>query len=121
MLFQMPPHAVLALIHGHRNDDKLRAIAVLLLRRLHARQQLGTNGAPRRPEFDDHRLLADPLRQSDGISVQILECDRGRRFADWNADDILTPENRWQQEDKSHVRRTTYNARNHHTWPALTK
>ena len=86
----MTPHAVLALIHRDGDDEKLRAIPELLLRRLHPRQQLGADRAPRRPELDDDRLLADPLGQRNGIAGETLECDGGRRLADGNADDILS-------------------------------
>src|SRR3954470_13071031 len=58
----MPTHGVLALIHRDRDDEKLRAITVLVLCRFHPGQQLGANRTPRRPEFHDDRLLADPLR-----------------------------------------------------------
>jgi len=61
MPLEVATHAVLALIHRDRHDEKFRAITELLLCRLHPRQQLGADRAPRRPEFDDDRLLPDPL------------------------------------------------------------
>src|SRR5204863_7143151 len=63
MFVEMTPDSVLALIDRHSDHEKLNAIAVLLLRRFHARQQLGANGAPRRPELDNHGPLPNPLRQ----------------------------------------------------------
>src|SRR6266851_1273674 len=61
---------------GDRAEFLVVAVAELLLRRLHLRQQCGADRAPRRPEFDDDRLLADPLGQRNGIAGETLECDR---------------------------------------------
>src|SRR5438046_4607902 len=73
----MAAHGVLALIHRNRDDHKLDAVPVLLLRRLHAWQQLRANRAPRRPELHDYRFLADPFGQRDRIAIQISRVTAG--------------------------------------------
>src|SRR6266576_425140 len=98
MLLEMATHRVLALIHRDRDDEKLRAITELPLRRFHPRQQLSADRAPRRPEFDDNRLLADPLRQPDRIAVQILNRDCRMTLTDRNTNDFLSAEHRGCQK-----------------------
>src|SRR6266566_2172397 len=120
LALEMAPHTVLALIHRDGDDKKGRAMPELLLRHLHPRQQLRTDRAPRRPELHDDRLLPDPLRQGNRITGETLECDSGRRLADGNADDVLSVEQRRDEQKQSHVPRTTHHARSYHTCPALT-
>src|SRR5437588_8920992 len=98
MPLEVATHAVLALIHRDRHHEKCRAITELLLCRLHPRQQLGADRAPRRPEFDDDRLLADPLRQRHRIAVEVLDRDCGRSLTDWNPNDILRTRDSWQRQ-----------------------
>src|SRR6266566_9069585 len=121
MLLEMPAHGILALIHRDRDDKKLRAIPELLLRRLHPRQQLGADGAPRRPELHDDRLLADPLRQRDRIAGETLECDGRRRLTDGDPNHVLSPKQRGRHEQHPRAQPTTHHARFHQTCPALTK
>src|ERR1041385_3764078 len=112
---------VLALIHRDGNDEKGDAITVLLLRRFHARQQLGADRAPRGPEFQNDGLLSNPLRQWHRITGETFERHRRRRLADRNTDDFLTPGTRWEHEHQPDPRRTPHATRCHHTNPALTK
>src|ERR1051326_535741 len=111
---------VLALIHRDGNDEKGDAITVLLLRRFHARQQLGADRAPRGPEFQNDGLLSNPLRQWHRITGETFERHRRRRLADRNTDDFLTPGTRWEHEHQPDPRRTPHATRCHHTNPALT-
>jgi len=91
------------------------AVAVFLVGQLHLRQQLGANRAPRRPELDDHRSLAHPPPEIDGVAVEILNRHRRRRLSDRNPDDVvLRREGQGNPHEHCH-------ARSHHTCPAFTK
>src|SRR5579859_3080553 len=117
----MATHRVLALIDRDGNDDERHAIAVLLMRHFHPRQQRGADRTPRRPEFDDDRLLADPPRQRHRIAVEILEGDGRGRITNGDTDDVLRAKRGRSEEQECDARRTTHHARAYHTRPALTR
>src|SRR4030088_1715568 len=79
-------HPLRRLIDRHCERQELDPLAVLLLHVEERRHQLAAVGAPRGPELDQHRGLADVLAEVHGLSVESVDRYRRRSRANLDAE-----------------------------------